>query len=99
MEFFQIRYSHTDNFKMEIIDEFDDEKTAYEKEKEWISFYKSTDHETGMNLSSGGEGMPRSAITEETMNKWRKVYPGHCTPPLTGENDWIPLGCSVSSSC
>lgn len=45
-----------DNFTKEIIDVCQDLSSLNEREKYWISFYKSTDPKIGYNRSSGGDG-------------------------------------------
>ena len=44
-----------DSFKVEQIDVATDQDELNKKEIYWISFYNSTDHEKGYNLTTGGE--------------------------------------------
>jgi len=45
-----------DAFKIEKIDEANSQQDLNEKERYWISFYKSTDNNFGYNSALGGEG-------------------------------------------
>lgn len=54
-----------DNFVFEILDSFENESDAYDKESELISHFKSNNSEFGMNLNSGG----RRAFTQAESTK------------------------------
>lgn len=56
------------NFKIEEIDCADNPKLADEKERFWISFYKSSNPEYGYNRLEGGSGHP-GVVSEETKKK------------------------------
>lgn len=53
-----IRKYGIDNFKLEIIEECEEEKLN-EKEIYWINFYKSNNSKYGYNMTQGGDGGPR----------------------------------------
>lgn len=55
-----------DNFKFEVLEEFDSEEMAYEFETWWIDYLGTYIRNWGYNLTFGGEG-----ITKETMQKIR----------------------------
>lgn len=50
-----IRKYGEENFSYEILEECKTSELA-DRERYWISFYNSTDHNTGYNVSSGGDG-------------------------------------------
>lgn len=45
-----------ENFSSEIIETVKSRKQLEEREKHWIKFYNSTDHELGYNITDGGTG-------------------------------------------
>lgn len=62
-----------DNFSKEIIDTACDLTDLNEKEKYWISFYKSTDPKIGYNRSSGGDGdFVLDNMTEEAKTRMKE---------------------------
>lgn len=44
-----------DSFKREVIDETDDEQSAFEKERFWVQYYRSNNPVYGFNLREGGK--------------------------------------------
>lgn len=46
----------TNNFKFEILEEFDNEDNAYVAETKWIKFYQSDNKHKGYNCNKGGKG-------------------------------------------
>lgn len=67
-----------DNFIHEILFEKLTKKEAYEKEKELIAFYDSTNHEKGYNCSTGGEASACGCKwTEEHKKKISMSLIGH----------------------
>lgn len=66
-----------ENFKREIIeDNIEDSKSLCEREKFWISFYKSNDKNIGYNLTNGGDGVCRGPLSEEHKKKISKALKG-----------------------
>ena len=56
-----------ENFKIELIDSFDDENSAYNLEKVWIEAYESNNNNFGYNLNEGGKG--GKSPSKETRDK------------------------------
>ena len=61
-----------ESWEWTIIDEADTQFDLDEKEKYWISFYKSNQADKGYNLTEGGRGSNGVVITEEHKRKTRK---------------------------
>jgi group I intron endonuclease len=64
----QNAYIKFNDFKYEII-EFCDYNIINEREIYWINFLRSTDHEFGYNMTSGGDVCPSELLNEEDLNK------------------------------
>lgn len=62
-----------ENFKKEIIDTAKNRKELREKEKYWISFYKSNNRDIGYNISIGGDGgqlIDNEKLSENAKKLW-----------------------------
>jgi group I intron endonuclease len=58
-----------DGFNREILEEIDDANVLSERERYWISYYKSNRKECGYNLSEGGENLPGFHHSDDTKRK------------------------------
>jgi group I intron endonuclease len=61
-----------ENFELEIVEECDSEEKVFERERYWISYYKSNlkrHPDTGYNLTDGGEGASGLSPSLETRHK------------------------------
>ncbi len=75
----------SDNFDIELIETTDSELVANKLEQHYISFYKSTDHEFGYNISKGGDhGLRGLKHSDETKAKMRSKRIGQT--PMKGKS-------------
>lgn len=66
---YQAMFKHgIESFSCKMIEECDNE-FIYEKEKYWISFYKSNEYEYGYNMTAGGEGCVDRELNEDSKKK------------------------------
>lgn len=74
----------SDNFVVEEIDTAENKEELNNKEKYWISFYNSTNHNIGYNLTDGGDGGNTYAYkSEEELKQVKKKI----SVMLTGKNN------------
>lgn len=86
-----------DNFSIELIDIAESELVADQLEQYYISYYKSTNHEFGYNISTGGDHGLRGLVhSEATKAKMRKKRIGRT--PMKGKthSDAAKLKMSIS---
>ena len=79
-----IRKYGKDNFKIEVIEEIENEDFDFlkEREKYWIQYYDSYNREKGYNLTLGGDGTFGRFHSDETKEKIRQKALGRVVPPV-----------------
>lgn len=66
----------TDSFVCSLIEECDAD-LVFEREKFWISRYRSNDYQFGYNMTAGGEGCVDRELSEESIEKLRVSVTRH----------------------
>lgn len=64
-----IRKNGKENFIFDYIEEFENERDAFEAENFWIEFFNSNNKYIGYNLTIGGEGSSGRIVSQETKDK------------------------------
>lgn len=74
-QYFQraIRKYGSENFKLEIIEETDNEKLAFEREVYWILKTNSNNKEIGYNETTGGEGPSGRILSQEVKDNMSAI--------------------------
>lgn len=92
-QYFQraIRKYGPENFKLEIIEEIDNEKLAFERETYWILKTNSNNKKIGYNETIGGEGSSGHILSQEVKDKLSVIAKaafenGERTPSMLGKN-------------
>ena len=65
-----IRKYNEDSFKIEVLEESNDEKFIYDREQYWIALFDSTNKSKGYNMGLGGEGNRATDISHDTRLKY-----------------------------